>query len=201
VTFTPTTTGDRPGTLTVGTSTPITLDGTGIDFTIAVSPTSGSVVAGLGTSTSTTVTPLAGFANQLLLTCTTNAPAASCIVSSSTLTPVSAASATVQINTVSEYTVIGYQGGVWWFAGLATGGLLWWRRRALRASGRWTRAALTLVLFALTALGAGLSTLGCSGEYPAKHSSYTPDGNYSVTVTATDGFLSHSAAFALKVTD
>jgi hypothetical protein len=201
VTFKPTTTGDRPGTLTVGSNTPIALDGNGIDFTIAISPTSGSVIAGDATTTTATLTPLAGFAKQLLLTCTTNATAATCISSAANVTPVSATTAQFTITTVSEYTVIGYQGGVLWIAGLATGGLLWWRRRTLRASGRWTRAAVLTVLLAVTAAGAGFSTMGCSGKYPAKNSSYTAAGNYTVTITATDGFLVHSATFAMKVTD
>jgi hypothetical protein len=198
VTFVPTSTGDRPGTLTVGTNTPITLDGNGIDFTIGLAPTSGSVEAGLATTTTATLTPLAGFGNGLLLTCTTDATAATCVSSATNVTLAATTTEQFTITTVSQYTVVGYEGGMFWLVGLTTGGLLWWRRRTL--SSRWTRAAGLTVLLVMTAVGSGFSTLGCSGKYPAKNAAYTVPGTYAVTITATDGFLSHTATYSMKVT-
>jgi len=45
----------------------------------------------------------------------------------------------------------------------------------------------------------GLSATGCSGKYPAKNASYTPPGTYTVTLSATDGFLVHTATYSLTV--
>jgi hypothetical protein len=46
----------------------------------------------------------------------------------------------------------------------------------------------------------GLTMSGCSGKLPAQNPAYTSQGSYVVTVTATDGFLVHSATYSLKVT-
>ena len=55
------------------------------------------------------------------------------------------------------------------------------------------------LLFALFLAIAALSTSGCSGKYPDQNSVYTTPGTYAYTLTATDGFLKHSATFQLKV--
>jgi hypothetical protein len=62
------------------------------------------------------------------------------------------------------------------------------------------RGGLTVVLLALVLVGASAGLSGCSGKLPAKHESYTPGGSYTVTLTATDGFLVHSATYSLEVT-
>lgn len=140
VIFKPTTTGPLTGTLSVTGSgaTPTTLSGNGVDFTIAPTPTSGSVVAGLGTSFTTLTSPLAGFANNVTLTCVTSVPGATCTVANPSFVPASAVTSTVTLTTTSEYTVIGYSGfggrGLLWIIGLAGGAfLLLTRRRAARS--------------------------------------------------------------------
>jgi hypothetical protein len=45
----------------------------------------------------------------------------------------------------------------------------------------------------------GLSTTGCSGKLPTQNPSYTGPGGYTITVSATDGFLVHSATYSLTV--
>ena len=55
-----------------------------------------------------------------------------------------------------------------------------------------------LMLALLAAVGASMT--GCSGKLPAENSAYTGPGSYVVTVTATDGFLTHSATYTLTVT-
>jgi hypothetical protein len=49
-------------------------------------------------------------------------------------------------------------------------------------------------------LAFGVSATGCSGKLPAQNSVYTGAGSYVITVTATDGFLVHSATYNLTVT-
>jgi hypothetical protein len=122
VTFKPAATGAQTGTFAVnpnnltGTNSLLysgvsaTLSGTGVDFTISLNPTAGSVAAGDGTTTIATLTPIAGFSAPLFVSCkvAAGATAAMCSLSSATLTP--AATTVVSIGTTSQYTVIGYSG-------------------------------------------------------------------------------------------
>jgi hypothetical protein len=203
ITFTPTATGMRSGSLTLSSGDPASaglpaaLTGNGIDFSIAVDPNSGSTIAGYNTSTKSTVTPIAGFSAPVTLSCTTTAPASTCTPSLVAFTPAVAVSTTVSITTTSKYTVIGYGGfgsnRLLSIFAITSGSLLFVTRRRVKSAAR-------LLLFALFLASAALSTTGCSGKYPDQNSVYTPAGTYAYTVTATDGFLKHSATFQLKVT-
>jgi len=205
VTFKPTTTGSRPGTVTLQSASagaPVTLAGNGIDFTVVDAPVSGTVVAGLNQSTVVTSTPLAGFANPLTLTCSTNAPASTCTLTPGAFTPMAAVTTNVVITTNSQYTVIGYSGsigGTGWLSlvGVATGLLLWLRRRSI---GPLVRSGLTVVLLAILLGAASVGLSGCSGLLPAKNAVYTTPGTYTYTIKATDGFLVHSTTYTLTVT-
>jgi hypothetical protein len=208
VSFQPAATGTQNGTFAVSaTNSPgprsliytgltATLSGNGVDFTISLNPTGGSVVAGDGTTTTVTITPLAGYNSPLFLSCTVAAGAQTtvCSLSSATLTPTTVVTTVASIGTTSQYTVIGYSGfggrGLLWLLAVASGGLLWRRRRR-----RLTPVLLGGLL--LVALG-GLTS--CTGKLPAEHAAWTVPGNYVVTVTATDGQLVHSATYSLTVT-
>ena len=200
VTFRPTALGARTGTLTVTTNDPSTpsvavpLTGNGVDFSISLSPTSGTVIAGRELSFNTTITPLGGFAGTVGLSC--SAPAAAgattCLPAVNTLGLTAPVTTTVTINTTAQYTVIGYGGlpsGVsrWVLlaAGLSTLLLLVSRRKR----------ALTLVT---TLLVVSALNLGCSGKLPDRNANPTLPGTYTYTVTVSDGFLMHSATFALN---
>ena len=99
----------------------------------------------------------------------------------------------MSFSTTSQYTVIGYSGfggrGLLWLVAAASGGLLWRRRRRGRAFlphlkfEIWGTRGLMAVL--LAAMGLGLT--GCTGKLPAENAAWTSPGNYTVTVTATDG--------------
>jgi hypothetical protein len=212
VTFTPTVAGSRPGALSFNTTSPAfngigaTLAGTGIDFTVTASPTSGTVIAGYQKTVTLTTTPLGGFANPVTFSCSTNAPASTCTVVTSTFTPSVATAAAVTITTTSEYSVIGYSGGaaggasrtamLLWLLAVSSGGILFLRRRQTAGLLRWSLAVLMLGSFSLL-----LS--GCSGKQPTKNAVYTPattNGGYTYTLTETDGFLVHSATYTLAVT-
>jgi hypothetical protein len=212
VSFKPAATGAQAGTFAVSaTNSPgpgsllysgltATLSGNGVDFTISLNPGGGSVVAGDGTTTTATITPIAGFAAPLFVRCTVAAGAAAsvCSLSSASLTLTSTASVTTvaSIGTTSQYTVIGYSGtggrGLPWLIAVASGWLLWRGRRSGRAL---LRSGLLMVL--LGAMSLGLTS--CTGKLPAENGAWTAPGNYTVTVTATDGFLSHSAVYNLTV--
>jgi len=54
-----------------------------------------------------------------------------------------------------------------------------------------------LLMMLMGAMSLGLTS--CTGKLPAENGAWTAPGNYTVTVTATDGFLSHSAVYNLTV--
>jgi hypothetical protein len=101
----------------------------------------------------------------------------------------------VTITTTSQYTVIGYTGYGRWMSifGVAGGLLLWFARRRVKGLAR-AGALCCLALCILLPLG------GCSGKLPSKNSDPTYPGTYTVTVTATDGTLTRSAAYTMTVT-
>ncbi|WP_041597216.1 choice-of-anchor D domain-containing protein [Granulicella tundricola] len=203
VTFHPTTTGASPGSITissaaaVGPTATAALTGNGVDFTFVVTPASGNIIAGYPVTLSSLTSPIAGFANPVTLSCVTNAPATTCTPKSATILPSAPITTEIDLATTSQYTVIGYSGlgGNWLLGALAigTGSLLWFRRRSASTLARATLVALLLAV-------ASLSVTGCSGKLPAENSSYTKPGSYSFTITATDGFLVHTATYNLTVT-
>jgi hypothetical protein len=212
VTFTPPSTGPQSSSLTLASGIPaavglpVRLTGNGVDFSIAATPTSGSVIAGYNLSMSALTSPIAGYNASVTLTCNTNAPASTCTPASSSFAPATPTTTAVAITTISRYTVVGYGSFgapgsnliriALWLLALTTAALISLRRRA-STLGR--RALLTLLLTA-AALAATLPLSGCSGKLPAQNASYTPPGSYTYTLTATDGFLTHTATYTLKVT-
>jgi Abnormal spindle-like microcephaly-assoc'd, ASPM-SPD-2-Hydin len=203
VTFAPTVTGPLNGTLSVNSNSlrysglSVALTGNGVDFTLSLSPTSGSVIAGDSTSISATLTPIAGFSSPITLICQIGAVATNCGLSTSTFTPTAATVVTVSLSTTSQFTVVGYGGfggrGYLWLVGLGSSLLLW---RGRRSAGAMLRSGLGIAL--LAAIGLGLS--GCTGKLPAQNAAFTGPGSYVVKMTATDGFLVRSASYTLAVT-
>ena len=202
VTFTPSATGTRAGTMTASSADPqyagvsSTFTGIGVDFSVALAPSSGSVIAGRGTTTVMTTTPIAGFGNNISLSCSTTAPGVSCAVSPSSYNGSAATPSTVTITSTSKYTVIGYggyAGGAAALLALAFTSLLCGRRRRVPALARLSLAALALI-------AVGSLATGCSGKLPAENPGYTEPGDYSLTITATDGFLVHASTYKLTVT-
>lgn len=192
IAFTPTATGARTGTFTAS-GTAVALTGNGVDFTVAVNPGSGGVIAGNSVTTPITVLPVAGFSAAVTVSCTTNAAGSTCSASRSSFVPSDTAGVTVSISTTPRYTVIGYGGfgrGVLLvlFGGTTLLLLVGSRHRGVRL----TAAALLL--------GAGGLLQGCSGKLPDQNPVYTAPGSYTYTITATDGFLKHSATYSLTVT-
>lgn len=203
VIFKPTTTGSRTGTLTVASGDPaylgfpVQLTGNGVDFTLTLNPTSGSVVAGLSVQTTATTSPVAGFSAPIAVSCRTTAPASTCTLSLVTFIPSAPVATTVAISTTSQYTVVGYGGiggtGLLSLIAAASGLLLWAGRRLTRAYGWRSLAALLLA-------AAGIASLsGCSGKYPDRNSTYTTPGSYTYTLSATDGTITHTATYQLTV--
>lgn len=202
IVFKPTVIGVRTGTLTVNTNDTkypvisVALTGNGVDFSLALTPTSGSTIAGDGVSLSLLATPLGGFSAPITLSCTTNAGGSTCTPGSTTVTLSAATTIPVAITTTSQYTVIGYgalgSGGLLALAGLVAAAALWFGRR---------RTTLPRLMAAVLALGLlSAAGLGCSGKLPDRNASPTYPGTYTYTVSATDGTLTHTATYSLTVT-
>ena len=208
ITFAPTGIGVRTGALVVTTNDTrypvitVALSGNGVDFSVAVAPTSGSVIAGLSVSPLVTLTPLGGFSAPLTLSCVTVASGTGCTFANSSLTLSTATTDALTITTTSQYAVIGYaglllqpgrRGLLFSLLGMMSAGVLMaGRQRATRVS------RVILALVALTLLAGSVS--GCSGKIPAQNSPYTAPGTYDIKVTATDGLITRSATYSLTVT-
>jgi hypothetical protein len=147
-------------------------------------------------STKATVTPIAGFAAPVTMVCTSNAAASTCVPTLVSFVPSEAVTTTVPITTTSQYTVVGFtagNAGLLSLIALGSGWLLWIKRRSTRSL---MGCALTLCLMAMAAM----SFTGCGGKLPSQNSPFTAAGTYTYTVTATDGFLTHTATYSLTVT-
>ena len=203
VTFLPTVTGPLAGTVGVNSTSLLysglnaSLTGTGVDFSVSLNPTSGHVVAGNPTTTTATLTPLAGFNNSVTVTCViaTAATASSCNLANASAVPPSTIA--INLTTTSQFTVIGYGGfggrGYLWLVAVGSGWLLWRKRKDASAM---LRSGLMVAMLAAL----GLSMTGCSGKLPTQNAAYTGPGTYTVTVSGTDGFLTRTATYTLTVT-
>jgi hypothetical protein len=204
VTFQPVATGPRNGTVGVNSTSLLynglsaTLTGNGVDFSLSLNPTSGTVVAGDSVTSTATLSPIAGFAAPVTLSCmlAAAAVASTCALPANSVTPTATVTTAISISTTSQFTVVGYGvggHGYLWLIALGSGWLLWAKRRSAGALG-WS--GLIVVLLAMMSL----SMTGCSGKLPTQNPAYTGPGNYTVTLSATDGFLVHTATYNLTVT-
>jgi len=223
VTFTPTATAARDGTLAITSDAPgsphtVALSGTGTDFSVAADPTSKEITAGQSVTYTLTVTPVSGFNQSVALSCTkpTQLTLATCSVSPSAVTPdgTNAATATVTITTTARgtgaprfvpsppplgrYTALPLRvllGAL--LALLAALTALWalGERRLNLSPVRWPPLGVGLMFLLLWAACGG----GGGGGGPPPPKPGTPAGTYTLTVTATSGGVSHTTSLTLKV--
>jgi hypothetical protein len=178
------------------------------DFTVALSPTSGTVAPGQSAMTTVTLTPSNGFDQTVVLSCSGLPTGATCSFSSASV-PVngSAASSTLTIATVSA-TAMNYTRQP--FNPVAPGGVVLasiglpavLRRR--RTAARWLRSVLLALLFVgagtlLQSCGGGSGGGSSGGGGGAGGSGGTAAGTYTVSITATAGSTSHAATYSLTV--
>jgi hypothetical protein len=167
-------------------------------YALSISPNSGSVTAGNGTSATISVTPAGGFSQAVSLTCT-GAPAnATCVVSPASVTPSGSAATTATLTVQTNVAMMSAQrsplpgGGKGAVVLLSGAALLGWtlvRRR--RKSWWFVQLGLALVL-----LSAG-AVVGCGGSGNAANK--TPPGAYPLTVTGTSGTTTETASYSLTV--
>ncbi|MGA8271225.1 MAG: choice-of-anchor D domain-containing protein [Candidatus Sulfotelmatobacter sp.] len=214
VTFTPTVSGSRSGSLTITdsaltSSQTVSLSGSGSDFSLASSPGSDTIDSGAAASYKLTVSPVGGsFANAVKLTCSGLPAQASCGFSPSTVTPgANAASATLSITTGASATAAlpvhsshsGSLFAIWMpLQGLGLFGMI---LAAPRCDKRKLRvlavlALLVVVLIAMTGCAGGT---GIAPPNQNQNQTQTTAGTYTVTVTGASGSLQHSMHLTLVV--
>jgi Beta-propeller repeat/Abnormal spindle-like microcephaly-assoc'd, ASPM-SPD-2-Hydin len=214
ITFTPTVSGTRTGTLTIvdnatGSPQTVPLSGFGVsanDFVIEPtpgSPTSQTVSAGKAATFSLGVTAGASFSGTVSLACNVSpvvTPAPTCRLSSSSVQLSGGAnqSVTMTVSTTAGTTgaisYLGFPGGaipLAWTLALFASGLFF-----IRETRSWLATAPLTAVLALTVL------VGCGGgNTPSSPSSLpgTPAGTYTVSVTANSMNLSHNTTLTVVV--
>jgi len=208
VTFTPTASGTRNGTLTMsdnahGSPQVVTLAGAGADFGITSSPSTDTLKAGATATYQVAVSPLGGaFTNIVKVTCSGAPALTTCKASPNAVTPNgSAAISTLTITTTASvaqavplrsspdrmvYAI--------WMPGVSLFGMILAGQRA-----RSRKLRLTPLLFLMTA---GLIFMAsCAGGTGIKtpHQNGTAPGTYTITVTGASGALQHSIPVTLIV--
>jgi hypothetical protein len=210
VTFMPTASGSRTGTLTIsddaaGSPQTATLTGTGADFNLSSAATSATVKAGATATYTLTVSPIAGaFTQPIKLSCA-GAPAQStCSLSTSSVTPgSSAATVTLTIATagssasaMSPFPASRHliYAACMQLQGFGLLGVF------VGVSKRWRKRAVTLLLlgliFSVMLLMPGC--IGSTGIVPTGGTGTSP-GTYTITVSGASGALQHSLPLSLIV--
>jgi len=175
-------------------------------FSVSFSSSSGSVKAGTPAVTTITVTSINGFAGATTLSCGTLPKDTTCTFSSPSITPTVSGTATSTLTIATDQKIstasLGADnpgsapGRSPFHRPVATAGafaafllipLLGARNRKLR------RTLLVLSSVLLLAAIASIGMTGCGGGPK------TPDGNYSIQVTATSGALTQTATYSLTV--
>jgi hypothetical protein len=217
VTFTPTTSGNRTGTLTIvdnagGSPHNVALSGIGEDFSLAAasdSSISATVSSGQSATYIVSITPVGGFNQAVVLTCSGAPSEATCSISPSsmTLSGSNATNSTVTVATTASSTAA--PGGHTDLPTSRLGGpvllLLLWLLALALSLGVAERQRARLILTGIAALvviwaacGSGGGTGRGGGGNPG-----TPHGTYTLTLTGSFSSgatsLKHNLSLILKV--
>jgi hypothetical protein len=210
VTFSPTVTGTRNGTLTAsdnagGSPQTESLTGSGSDFGLTTSPGSDTIKAGSAANYSLTVSPIGGsFAYPVKLTCSGLPALTSCNLTPSTVTP--GTNPAISVLSISTIASVGEMLPLRPSRGIRTYAV-WIQLQAIGLLGvilvvRKDRTrkprVLTLLVFVTITLICMTACAGGTGTAPIPQAGTTP-GTYSITVMGTSGNLQHSLPVTLIV--
>ena len=175
----------------------VTLTVTGSpDFSVALVPASVTVSSGSSASSSVSITPVNGFADATTFSCSGLPSFSSCLFSPASATPNgTAATSTLTIATNVQTATNRYRRYIGTGAGSESAFAL--LLLPLLSINRKRRTSLTRACgFILLGMLLLQGMMGCSGT---SKPSTTPQGQYSVTVTAASGTISHSATLQIVV--
>jgi Beta-propeller repeat/Abnormal spindle-like microcephaly-assoc'd, ASPM-SPD-2-Hydin len=210
VTFTPSASGSRTGTLIITSSAiggpqTVTLSGSGVDFSMPATGGSSTIQAG-GTATyQLNVAPLGGsFSNTVTLACQGVPAFATCSIKPTTVTPgANGANVTVTVTTdvaASNSQSKGRAGmlGFWISGGFGLFGVVW--LGSGRGKSKRLLAGMGLALF----MTMTLALVGCgSGSSHTTQSATaqtdTPKGTYTLIVVGTSGSAQHFSSLTMVV--
>jgi hypothetical protein len=193
------------------TSSPVTIVIAAPDFTVAATPTSGSVTPGQSATFTFTVTPEGGYAGTVKFSCGTLPSLATCSFSPASITPsgsspvsstltVTTAAATAMLSPVRPFGPSRPPSSPWIpTGGLALAGVLGLAFVPARMR-RWNRE-LRVLSWGLLLASFSLSLMGCGGGNSTPSSPGTPAGSYTISVNAADSSsgLQHAESIALSV--
>ena len=164
----------------------------GPNFSLNLSASSATVMAGGSTTLMISASAVGGFNGQISLTC--SAPTGlTCSLSPSTISPGSgAAPSTLTVSAASTPPVGGYPGVAFLLPGLGLFGTIFTARRKMPLARKLPVGVSVLGLLLLTML----FTLGCGSN----NSKQTPAASQTaITVTGTSGSLSHTAPVSISI--
>ena len=210
VTFTPTSSGSRTGTLTITDSAPnspqlVTLVGSGIDFSMPSTGGTDTIKAGATATYQLSISPIGGsFSSAVGLVCAGVPAYSTCTVNPTSVTPgASAAPVTVSIKTTGTTAQLAPGGsaprptlGLWMMTmGFGLFGMF------LMGAGRGRKRASILLLVVVMAgimlwAGCGSSNTTTTVTPPGNS---TPTGTYTVLVIGTSGGVQHFTSLTLTV--
>jgi Beta-propeller repeat/Abnormal spindle-like microcephaly-assoc'd, ASPM-SPD-2-Hydin len=209
VTFTPTSSGARTGTLTLTDSAVdspqlISLSGSGIDFSMPSSGGSSTIKAGATATYKMTINPVGGtFSSAVGLVCAGVPAFSTCTIAPTSVTPgASPATITVTIKTTAASAQLSAPGGaqrpVFALWTLTAGSGLFGMFLIGTGPGR-KRVRLLLLMVLTTGI---LFWAGCGSSStvaPPLKGNSTPPGPYTVLVVGTSGSVQHFSSLALTV--
>jgi Beta-propeller repeat/Abnormal spindle-like microcephaly-assoc'd, ASPM-SPD-2-Hydin len=209
VTFAPSVSGSRTGTLTIANSAgkpqTVIVTGAGVDFSLASSSGDSTISAGGSASYSLTVTPVGGsFSNPIQLSCSGLPSGATCSFSPNALTPdAQTMTATLTVATTASVAqnlpARSLKGctafGIWiQFQGFALFGVVFagWTRRSRKL------AAAALLVLAITGT---LLMSACAGGtgVASQPQTQSTSKSYAILVNGASGKLQHSVPLTLTV--
>jgi len=210
VTFTATASGARTGTITFTDSAAnspqvITLNGSGIDFSMPPSGGSDTIKAGATATYTMSITPVGGaFSSAVSLVCAGVPAFSTCTINPTSVTPGgNPSTVTIAVKTSGTAAQLSVPGGaqrpVFALWTLTTGFGLF----GMFLFGARPRRRCATIVFFLVLLGGMILWVGCGGlsntTQPTPPGNSTPTGTYTVLVIGTSGRVQHFTSLTLTV--